>query len=100
MARPKPTILLENLDKKTYKAEQILEADAVYAVFYQGKAINLRSLNKLVSYPGPKYKKVSFANKGSAFNLADKLNKMFQTDEFEVFMLVKGDKIVEHEQDS
>jgi hypothetical protein len=100
MARPKPNILLENLDKKTYKAEQILEADAVYAVFYQGKAINLRSLNKLVSYPGPKYKKVSFANKGSAFNLADKLNAMFQTDEFEVFMLVKGDKIVEHEQDS
>ena len=100
MARPAPTVLLESMDKATYKAEQILEAEAVYAVFYQGKAINLRSLNKLVSYPGPKYKKVSFANKGSAFNLADKLNGLFNTDEFEVFMLVKGDKIVEHEEDS
>lgn len=100
MARPKPTILLESLDKKTYRAEQVLQAEAVYAVFYQGKAINLRSLNKLVSYPGPKYKKVSFANKGSAFNLADKLNALFETDEFEVYVLDKGDKIVEHEHDS
>ena len=95
MARPKPTIILEHVDKKTYQAQQILEADAVYSVFYQGKAINLRSLNALVDYPGPKYKKVSFANKGSAFNLAEKLNELFNTDEFEVYKLEKGEKILE-----
>ena len=67
MARPKPTILLENVNKQ-YKAEQVLNADAIYAVFYQEKPINLRTLSHLISYPGPKYKKVSFSNSGHAFN--------------------------------
>ena len=60
MSRPKPTILLEALHKNQYKAEQVLSADAIFSVFYQGQPINLRTLNTLVSYPGPKYKKVSF----------------------------------------
>jgi len=97
MARPKPTILLESVDKKTYKSQQVLVATGVYAVFHNGNPINLRTLNSLVSYPGPKYKKVSFANPGSAFNLAEKLNKLFHTDEFEVFKLTGGEKIEEHE---
>ena len=90
MARPKPTIVLENINSKTYKAEQILEAEAIYAVFYQNKPINLRTLSHLVSYPGPKYKKVSFSNSGHAFNLAERLNKMFKTTEFAVFKLTSG----------
>jgi hypothetical protein len=90
MARPKPTIVLENIDPKTYKVEQILEAEAVYAVFYMGKPINIRTLNHLVSYPGPKYKKCSFSNSGHAFNLAEKLNKMFNTGEFSVYRLSEG----------
>lgn len=90
MARPKPTIILENVNSKTYKAEQVLEADAIYAVFYQGKPINLRTLSHLISYPGPKYKKVSFSNSGHAFNLAERLNKMFKTEDFAVYKLVQG----------
>jgi len=90
MARPKPTIILENVNPKDYKAEQILNADAIYAVFYQGKPINLRTLNHLVSYPGPKYKKVSFSNSGHAFNLSDRLNKLFKTTDFAVFKLSEG----------
>lgn len=90
MARPKPTILLENVNPKTYKAEQVLNADAIYAVFYQGKPVNLRTLSHLVSYPGPKYKKVSFSNSGHAYNLAERLNKMFKTTEFQVYKLTVG----------
>lgn len=95
MSRPKPTILLNYTDSKTHKSEQVLQANAIYAVFYEGKPINLRMLYSLVDYPGPKYKKVSFSNSGHAFNLADKLNKLFKTDKFEVFMLTQGTKIVE-----
>ena len=61
MARPKPKILMEFTDPKSYRSEQILDADAIYAVFHDGKPINLRSLNSLVNFPGPKYKKVSFS---------------------------------------
>jgi hypothetical protein len=49
----------------------------------------------LVSYPGPKYKKVSFSNPGHAFNLADRLNKMFKSTDFSVVELKQGRKINE-----
>ena len=93
MSRPKPKVLLESINKKTYKAEQILEADAIWAVFYQGKPFNLKSFNSLTSYPGPKYKKVSFSNPGHAHNLAKKLNLTFGTTDFSVVELTEG-KIV------
>ena len=90
MSRPKPKILQEYIDKKTYKAEQILESDAIWAVFYKGAPFNLKSFNSITSYPGPKYKKVSFSNPGHARNLAKKLNQTFNCDEFNVFKLTSG----------
>lgn len=95
MSRPKPNVILNYTDRQTYMSEQVLAADAIYAVFYEGKPINLRSLNSLKDYPGPKYKKCSFSNSGHAFNLAEKLNKIFQTDEFEVYKLTGGKIVTE-----
>ena len=95
MSRPKPTILLEAVNKQSYKAEQILSADAIFSVFYDGKPINLRTLHTLLSYPGPKYKKVSFSNSGHAFNLAERLNKTFSTELFTVVMLTEGKVVTE-----
>jgi hypothetical protein len=83
MSRPKPHILLSRIDPKTYKAEQVLRADAIFAVFFDGQAINLRSVHTATE-PGPKYKKTSFPNPGHAVNLAEKLNKLFKTDKFVV----------------
>ena len=97
MSRPKPTIVLEAVNKQTFKAEQILSADAIFSVFYDGKPINLRTLHTLLSYPGPKYKKVSFSNSGHAFNLAERLNKTFSTDLFTVVMLTEGKVITEND---
>jgi len=95
MSRPKPTVLLEAINKHSYKAEQVLEADAIYSVFFEGKPINLRSLSTIVSYPGPKYKKVSFSNPGHAFNLAERLNKIFGSHGFEVVRLTQGEVVTE-----
>jgi hypothetical protein len=91
MSRPKPTVLLEHIDKKTYRAEQVLDAEAIWAVFYDSKPFNLKSLNSITNYPGPKYKKVSFSNPGHAHNLASKLNDMFNTDKFAVYKLTAGE---------
>lgn len=99
MSRPKPTVLLNYTDPKTYKSEQVLDASGIYAVFYQSKPINLRTLNSLVNYPGPKYRKVSFSNPGHAFNLAEKLNKLFKTDQFSVVLLTSGQTIDEKTQE-
>jgi hypothetical protein len=93
MSRPKPTVLTELIDKKTYKAEQVLASEGIWTVFYDGKPINLKTSNLLVQYPGPKYKKVSFSNPGHAINLAKKLNVQFKTDKFTVILLRSGDQV-------
>lgn len=93
MSRPKPNVLLEHIDKKTYKSEQVLEAEAIWAVFFKDAPFNLKSANMLTNYPGPKYKKVSFSNPGHAINLAKKLNDLFNSEDFTVVKLNKGDNI-------
>lgn len=95
MSRPKPKILLEHVNNKTYKSEQVLEADAIWAVFYKGEPFNLKSSNAITNYPGPKYKKVSFSNPGHAHNLAKKLNDMFKCNDFAVYKLTSGEPVEE-----
>jgi hypothetical protein len=93
MSRPKPTILAEVTDRATYKTDQVLASEGIWAVFYDNQPINLRNQNILVQYPGPKYKKVSFSNPGHAVNLAKKLNKQFKTDLFSVVLLNAGEQV-------
>lgn len=90
MSRPKPRILLEYVNKKNYRAEQILDAEAIWAVFYKGEPFNLKSFNSLTNYPSPKYKKVSFSNPGHAHNLAKRLNSTFNCRDFQVVKLTSG----------
>ena len=93
MSRPKPKILAEITNRVTYKTEQVLAAEGIWAVFFDGSPINLKTANLLVQYPGPKYKKVSFSNAGHARNLARKLNTQFKTDKFTVVLLRQGDTV-------
>jgi hypothetical protein len=98
MSRPKPSILMSRVDSKTFKAEQVLAAAAIYAVFLDGQPINLRSINTVYD-TGPKYKKSSFPNPGHAYNLASKLNSTFKTDKFVVMKLIQGVQIDEYPDD-
>ena len=93
MSRPKPTVLLDHVNKTTYKSDQVLVSEGIWAVFYDGKPINLKTHNILVAYPGPKYKKVSFSNRGHAINLCKKLNALYKTDKFTVVLLKEGEQI-------
>jgi hypothetical protein len=95
MSRPKPNVLLEITDKKTYKTEQVLEADAIWAVFYKDQPVNLKTSSIVAQQVGPKYKKVSFSNSGHALNLAEKLNKLFNCQDFAVYKLTTGERIIE-----
>lgn len=93
MSRPKPRVLVEITDRNTYETEQVLAADGIWAVFYDGSPINLKTANMLVQYPGPKYKKSSFSNRGHAINLAKKLNQQFRTDKFSVVLFTQGETV-------
>ena len=91
MSRPKPTILIEKVDKD-YKTDQVLASEGIWAVFFKQQPINLKSFNAMIGYASPKYKKVSFSNPGHAENLAKKLNAQHKTDKFAVFLLKSGTK--------
>lgn len=93
MSRPKPQILLEHVNKNNYKSDQVLVSEGIWAVFYDGAPINLKTQHILVADPGPKYKKVSFSNPGHAINLCKKLNVKFKTTKFSVVLLKAGDQI-------
>jgi len=93
MSRPKPNVLLELTNKKTYKTEQVLEAEAIWAVFYKDKPVNLKTTSIIAQQLGPKYKKVSFSNSGHAINLAEKLNKLFNSTDFSVYKLTTGERL-------
>jgi len=92
MSRPKPTVLLTISNNETYKQEEVLAAEGIWAVFYDGKPINLKSSSLVANYPGHKYKKVSFSNPGNAENLSKKLNIQHKTDKFAVYLLNTGTK--------
>ena len=93
MSRPKPTVLLEHIDKKTYKSEQVLQSEGLWAVYYKNEPFNLKEFNILVTYPGPTYKRQVFSNPGHAINLCKKLNKKFKTQDFSVVLLRDGETV-------
>jgi hypothetical protein len=99
MSRPKPNVILENISKKTFKVEQVLEAEAIWAVFYKDKPINLKTSSIVAQHIGPKYKKVSFSNAGHAHNLANKMNKLFNTEDFSVYKLTTGERVTNESKD-
>lgn len=93
VSRPKPKILCEATDVATSKTNQILEADAIWAVFFKDRPFNLREQDLKNESSEPKYKKVSFSNRGHALNLCKKLNEQFNCDDFSLVKLTSGFRI-------
>jgi len=93
MSRPKPQVLLEITNKQTYKSEQVLASEGIWAIFLDNKPVNLKTTSMLAHQSGPKYKKSSFSNPGHAINLAKKLNTQFKTNRFSVVLLNSGTTI-------
>jgi hypothetical protein len=93
MSRPKPQVILDQTDKATYKTDQVLASEGIWAVFLDNRPINLKTASLVSQYPGPKYKKVSFSNPGHAINLCKKLNAQFKTNRFTVVLLNQGSQV-------
>ena len=93
LSRNQPNVLLEHVDKKTYKCDQIVEASGIWAVFFDGQPINLKSSHYLINDAAPKYKKTSFSNPGHARNLCRKLNAQFKSDQFTVVFMNSGSTV-------
>lgn len=92
MSRPIPIVLL-SATIPYYQELQVLLADAVYGVFFEGSPISIRKMHTLIDV-GVKYKRTSFAHPAHAHNLAQRLNKQFQTDGFYVCRMDRSVKVV------
>jgi hypothetical protein len=90
LSRTQPKVLLEVVNKESYKCDQIIEAAGIWVVTYDGQAFNLKSQHYLDSEDTPKYKRTAFQNPGHARNLCKKLNKQFKTDKFNVVFMNHG----------
>ncbi len=93
MSRPKPTVLLETINRDTYVSEAVLAAEVIYAVYYCGKPVSIKVDNTLNPSCSPKYKKTCFINAAPAKNLVEKLNHQFNTQDFAVFKLTGGEQL-------
>jgi len=98
MSSTQPKVLLELVDKNTYKCDQIIEAAGIWAVFYEDQPINLKSQHYLDNEATPKYKKTSFSNPGHARNLCRKLNSLFKTNKFTVVFMNSGSVVYPDDQ--
>ena len=86
MSRPAPKLLLESHNKETLKTTQIIASDSIWTVLYDNNPINIKTVS-MTAFVAPKYRNVSFSNKGHAVNLAKKLNKQFNTTLFTAVFL-------------
>jgi hypothetical protein len=96
MARPLPKILLRKIEDDM-RAIEICEAESIFTVFYKDQPIKIRKVQNIEcpEYPGPKYLRMAFPSSGHAFRLRDKLNKMFDTQDFEVVRLDSGKTLLD-----
>ena len=94
MARPEPKIIKQHFKDQSVSVIQVCEVEnnrGLYVVVYQGRPFQYRvKANIEVNYPGWKYVRTSFPNSGHAIRLAEKLNKYFDSTEFEVVEMSYG----------
>lgn len=88
MSRHAPTVLFEHQEGN--KIVEVCEADAVFAIFYNGRPIKMRQREIGVKYYGFKYMKSFYPESGHAIRLCARLNQRHNTDEFTVVQLNSG----------
>ena len=92
IGRTKPTVLLSHIDADR-KGIEVVEAFYTWSLFYQDGPIQIKTTSNVdFDYPGPKYIRINFQNLAHALRLRDKMNALFNTDEFSVMRMDSGRK--------
>jgi len=94
MARPGPNIHRRQVSADGLETNVCL-ADAIWVVCDRGIPITIRRGPENNAYPGFKYLKSAWPHPGHAFNMADRLNEMFNTTDFTVWSMKPSREIRE-----
>jgi hypothetical protein len=91
MGRPAPKILLSTFSDK-YKELQVLAATTYYYVVYKNQPFNLLEIDTdpYKAYTKKRYVTNGWSNQGHAIVLANKLNTIYDTEDFTVTS-IKGE---------
>ena len=90
MARSAPYVYVDGITNAQGMEETIIAAEGVFFVTYNGKPFNRKSVKKIDSVNGrvdsgpSSYSRTCFVNSGHAFNLANKLNNLYECEDFAV----------------
>jgi hypothetical protein len=84
MARPSATIL-NSMELDDGTKWEVLHADSFYVISYKNKPCGVRQHKNMVL--GFKYMKLSYTNLGNAMAQANRLNKKFNTTDFDVMQV-------------
>ena len=97
MSRPKAKVLLSIKDAQSESTKEILEAEDLFAVFYNGSPVVYRETSHFVNVnakqPNSRYKRFCYPHKVSALNMARKLNELYKTDQFSVYRLAYAEEV-------
>ena len=85
MSRPKPEVIMENIDRKTFTSKQVLKSDSLYVVLYDGQPFNMRSVDYARNNPPHTYCRIGYAAEASAINKARRLNVLYNTTKFAAY---------------
>tara|TARA_R100000734_G_C3319258_1_gene114795 strand:- start:4875 stop:5132 length:258 start_codon:yes stop_codon:yes gene_type:complete len=81
MAKPLVKIAIQTEADDFGKQHIIMQPDNMFVLTYEGKPVVIKTQNELAE--GAKYQRTAFAQEGTAVNLAKKMNKIFNTDQFD-----------------
>ena len=82
MARPEPTIVVEN-EQSNGDIWQILPAEQIYIITYKGRPIDIRVVNHGLGMMKFKYKRTSYTQLGTVIAQVRKYNSKFNTEDFD-----------------
>ena len=88
MARPAPQVLLTQDSRDRNQSDvhhEITTGEGCWIVMYQNQPFNYTKTTQARLGVTKKYERMAFANRAHAYNLARRLNDLFDTEEFTVW---------------
>lgn len=86
MARPNPTIILEQ-EQDNSDVWQILQADQTYVITYRGQPVDIRVVSHSLSVNKFKYKRTSYNQLGTVLAQVKRYNSKFNTEDFDYIIV-------------
>lgn len=95
MARPEPTVLLEQEDDKQ-NTWQVLEGFETFLITYKGRPVSIRVLTATLGEDRKKYKRMSYTELGTCLGQVRRFNEKFNTTDFDYIRVFRNLNVIQN----